>query len=305
MQCKRCTTAPTGSGRRCRPLLNATLTPETCAALKDERAWDLKLPLIPKVGTALGTLSAHDLDLVRAILVEAEPVDEAMLARVPPRGHRLPSFRARNVDLEAARGQDVAVIHAPGRNAEAVSRPHARPVPGGAASYRHRPSRHRPAGTDHRHGHPGVNRAAGDVIWRPDDAALPVPYVPIGPSALRLHCGRGWFRRGPGGPRVAGDLMACKPGVVVDRWAGCDDIRARALSLSPRARLARADIVTLHARSASPVIGRAELARSEAGKLPDQHGVRYSVIATTHWPRRWCQAIWVVPPSTFSRRNRC
>ena len=59
-------------------LASATLTPDACAALRDERAWELRR--VPNVRDALGTLSSEDLDLVRAIVVEAEPVDEAILA---------------------------------------------------------------------------------------------------------------------------------------------------------------------------------------------------------------------------------
>ena len=157
-------------------LVNATLTPETGAALRDERAWELRR--VPKVRDALGTLSAEDLDLVRAILVESEPVDEAMLAKMRNL-EVIGCLRSEpvNVDLEAARGHDVAVIHTPGRNAEAVA-----DLTLGLclAALRHIAiahhaivSRELTSATATQ----GVNRAAGDVIWRPDDAALPVPYV--------------------------------------------------------------------------------------------------------------------------------
>ena len=157
-------------------LVNATLTPETCAALRDERAWELRR--VPRVRDALGTLSAEDLDLVRAIVVESEPVDEAMLAKVRNL-EVVGCLRSEpvNVDLEAARACGVAVVHTPGRNAEAVADftlglclAALRHI---AIAHHAIVSRELTSATATE----GVNRAEGDVIWRPDDAALPVPYV--------------------------------------------------------------------------------------------------------------------------------
>ena len=246
-------------------LLNATLTPETCAALEDERAWDLRR--VPKVRDALSTLSAQELDLVRAIVVEAEPVDDAMLGQVRNL-EVVGCLRSEpvNVDLEAARARGVAVIHTPGRNAEAVA-----DLTLGLclAALRHIAIAH--------HGivsrelttataAQGVNRAAGDVIWRPDDATLPVPYVTYkGHQLSRLTVvvvgfgavGRAVARRFNG---LVSQVLVVDPGVADE------DVRATGfVPLALGDTLARADIVTLHARSASPVIGRAELARLKPG----------------------------------------
>ncbi len=246
-------------------LVNATLTPETGAALRDERAWELRR--VPKVRDALGTLSAEDLDLVRAILVESEPVDEAMLAKMRNL-EVIGCLRSEpvNVDLEAARGHDVAVIHTPGRNAEAVA-----DLTLGLclAALRHIAiahhaivSRELTSATATQ----GVNRAAGDVIWRPDDAALPVPYVTYkGHQLSRLSVAVVGF--GAVGRAVARRFNGLVSEVlVVDPAVADEDIRAEGFVPLPLDdALARADIVTLHARSASPVIGRAELARLRPG----------------------------------------
>lgn len=216
---------------------------------------------------ALSTLSAQELDLVRAIVVEAEPVDDAMLGQVRNL-EVVGCLRSEpvNVDLDAAWARGVAVIHTPGRNAEAVA-----DLTLGLclAALRHIAIAH--------HGivsrelttaiaTRGVNRAVGDVIWRPDDATLPVPYVTYkGHQLSRLTVvvvgfgavGRAVARRFNG---LVSQVLVVDPGVADE------DVRAGGfVPLALEDALARADIVTLHARSASPVIGRAELARLKPG----------------------------------------
>jgi D-3-phosphoglycerate dehydrogenase len=245
--------------------LSATLTPETCAALSAERAWELRR--VPKVRDALGALSEEDLDLVRAIMVESEPVDDAMLAKVRNL-EVVGCLRSEpvNVDLEAARKRGVAVIYTPGRNAEAVA-----DLTLGLclAALRHIAiahhaivSRELTSATATQ----GVNRAAGDVIWRPDDAALPVPYVTYkGHQLSRLNVVVVGF--GAVGRAVARRFNGLVSEVfVVDPAVDDDDIRGEGfIPLPLEDALAQADIVTLHARSAYPVIGRAELARLKPG----------------------------------------
>ena len=246
-------------------LVNATLTPETSAALSDERSWELRR--VPNVREALGTLSSEDLELVRAIFVEAEPVDEAMLAKVPNL-EVVGCLRSEpvNVDLEAARACGVAVLHTPGRNAEAVA-----DFTLGLclAALRNIAIAHH-AIISHELTSPsapeGLNRATGDVIWRPDDPTIPVPYVTYkGHQLSRLTVavigfgavGRAVARRFEG---LVGQVCVVDPAVAET------DIRAEGfIALPLEDALARADIVTLHARSASVVIGRSELARLKPG----------------------------------------
>jgi D-3-phosphoglycerate dehydrogenase len=246
-------------------LASATLTPDACAALRDERAWELRR--VPNVRDALGTLSSEDLDLVRAIVVEAEPVDEAILAKV--RNLEIVGcLRSEpvNVDLEAAKACGVAVIYTPGRNAEAVA-----DFTLGLclAVLRHIAIAHHAIVSREltsARATQGVNRAEGDVIWRPDDPALPIPYVTYkGHQLSRLTVvvvgfgavGRAVAHRFEG---LVGHVLVVDPGV-----AGTD-IRAEGFVPLPlEDALARADIVTLHARSASVVIGRSELARLKPG----------------------------------------
>ena len=246
-------------------LLNATLTPETSAALRDERAWELRR--VPRVREALGTLSAEDLDLVRAIVVESEPVDEAMLVKVPNL-EVIGCLRSEpvNIDLEAAGACGVAVVHTPGRNAEAVADftlglclAALRNIAIGHHAIVARELTSTVATQ-------GLNRAEGDVIWRPDDASLPVPYVTYKGHQLSRLCvvvvgfgavGRAVARRFTNLVR-----QVC----VVDPGVSDEDIRAEGfVPLSLEDALARADVVTLHARSPSVIIGRAELACLKPG----------------------------------------
>jgi D-3-phosphoglycerate dehydrogenase / 2-oxoglutarate reductase len=246
-------------------LVNAALTPVTCAALRDERAWEMRR--VPKVRDALSTLTAQDLDLVRAIVVEAEPVDDAMLAQVPNL-ELVGCLRSEpvNVDLDAARARCVPVIHTPGRNAEAVA-----DLTLGLclAALRHIAIAH--------HGivskelttataTKGVNRAAGDVIWRPDDGESPVPYVTYkGHQLSRLTVVVVGF--GAVGRAVARRFNGLVSRVlIVDPGVADEDVRAEGFASLPlEEALPQADIVTLHARSTSRVIGRAELARLKPG----------------------------------------
>jgi D-3-phosphoglycerate dehydrogenase / 2-oxoglutarate reductase len=246
-------------------LVNATLTPETSAALSDERAWELQR--VPSVREALGTLSAEDLDLVRAILVEAEPVDETMFAKL--RNLEIVGcLRSEpvNVDIEAARASAVAVIHTPGRNAEAVAdftlglciamlRNIA--IAHHAIVSQELTSPRAPQ---------GLNRASGDIIWRPDDPDMPVPYVTYkGHQLSRLTVVVVGF--GAVGRAVARRFNGLVREVcVVDPAVPEVEITAEGyVALPLEEALARADVITLHARSGSVVIGRSELTRLKPG----------------------------------------
>jgi D-3-phosphoglycerate dehydrogenase len=246
-------------------LVNATLTPETSAALSRERAWELRRA--SSVRDALSTLSAEDLDLVRAIVVEAEPVDKAMMAQVPNL-EVVGCLRSEpvNVDLDAASACGVAVVHTPGRNAEAVA-----DFTLGLclAGLRHIAiAHHAIVSQDLTSASPvqGVNRADGDVIWRPDDKTLPVPYITYkGHQLSRLSVVVVGF--GAVGRAVARRFSGLVSEVcIVDPGVGDEDIRAEGFVHLPlEEALPRADIITLHARSASVVIGRTELARLKPG----------------------------------------
>ncbi len=115
---------------------------------------------------------------MRALIVEAEPVGASLLEQLPAL-ELVGCMRSDpvNVDVSAATARGVAVVHTPGRNAEAVADfalglclaalrniaiAHHGIVSGELTSAE--PTR-------------GLLVAPGDAIWRPDDPEAPVPYL--------------------------------------------------------------------------------------------------------------------------------
>lgn len=241
-------------------LVNAALTREASDALARERSWEMRR--VQSVRSAVDELSADGRVRVRALIVEAEPVDAALLASLP--GLELVACLRSdpvNVDVPAATERGVAVVNAPGRNAEAVADftlglciaavrniaiAHHGIVSGQLTSQE--PPK-------------GVNKADGDVIWRPDDLALPIPYVVYQGHQLSSrvlgvvgfgHVGRAVARRFTGLVRA---IYVFDPAVRADSVRGEGFLPAASLE----ELLGTADLVTIHARSRNVVIGRAEL----------------------------------------------
>jgi len=251
-------------------LVNAALTPAAADALARERSWQLRR--VDLVADAVAAMTPAERASVRVLIVEAEPVDAALLAQLSGlqliaclRGDPV------NVDVAAATGCGALVVHTPGRNAEAVADftlglclaaarsiaiSHHGIVSGALTGA---PSSSAPGG-------PVI--AAGDVIWRPADPAAPVPYqVYKGRELSSLTVGVIGFgaigqavaRRFAGLVREVHVADPAVPAVKVkDRGfipAELDDL------------LAASDVVSLHARSAAVVIGRRELARMRRGAI--------------------------------------
>jgi D-3-phosphoglycerate dehydrogenase / 2-oxoglutarate reductase len=247
-------------------LVNAALTPAAADALARERSWQLRR--VDPVADAVAAMTPAERASVRVLIVEAEPVDAALLAQLSGleliaclRGDPV------NVDVAAATGRGALVVHTPGRNAEAVADftlglclaaarsiaiSHHGIVSGALTGA--------PAG--------GPVIAAGDVIWRPADPAAPVPYqVYKGRELSTLTVGIiGFGAIGQAVARRFAGLVhevhvsdpAVSPEKIKDRGfvpAGLDDL------------LAVSDVVSLHARSAAVVIGRRELARMRRGAI--------------------------------------
>jgi D-3-phosphoglycerate dehydrogenase / 2-oxoglutarate reductase len=241
-------------------LVNAALTPEASDLLARERSWEVRR--VPSVRSAVDELPADGRLRVRALIVEAEPVDAALLASLP--GLELVACLRSdpvNIDVPAATERGVAVVNAPGRNAEAVAdftlglciaavrniaiAHHG--IVSGQLTSQESPK--------------GVNRADGDVIWRPDDLTVPIPYVVFKGhqlSSLILgvvgfgNVGRAVARRFAG---LVRDIYVFDPAVLTD------SVRREGFLPAPSLEdlLSTADLVTIHARSRDVVIGRAEL----------------------------------------------
>jgi D-3-phosphoglycerate dehydrogenase / 2-oxoglutarate reductase len=247
-------------------LVNAALTSEASDMLARERSWEISR--VPSVRSAVDELPADGRLRVRALIVEAEPVDAALLASLP--GLELVACLRSdpvNIDVPAATERGVAVVNAPGRNAEAVADftlglciavarniaiAHHGIVSGQLTSQE--PTK-------------GVNRADGDVIWRPDDISQPIPYVVYKGHQLSSrvvgvvgfgHVGKAVARRFAG---LVRDIYVFDPAVPADA--------VRREGFRPAASLEElvttADLVTIHARSRSVVIGRAELSKMKPG----------------------------------------
>jgi D-3-phosphoglycerate dehydrogenase len=255
-------------------LVNAALTPAAADALARERSWQLRR--VDLVADAVAAMTPAERASVGVLIVEAEPVDAALLARLSGlqliaclRGDPV------NVDVAAATGRGALVVHTPGRNAEAVADftlglclaaarsiaiSHHGIVSGALTGAPADGAAGSAAG--------GPVIAAGDVIWRPADPAAPVPYqVYKGRELSTLTVGIiGFGAIGQAVARRFAGLVrevhvadpAVSPEKIKDRGfvpAGLDDL------------LAACDVVSLHARSAAVIVGRRELARMRRGAI--------------------------------------
>ena len=101
-------------------LVNATLQPDCAAALELERGWELRR--VGSVRVAVGGLPTEARSDVEVLVVEAEPVTDALLAELPSLA-LVACLRSDpvNVDVAAATARSIPVVHTPGRNAEAVA----------------------------------------------------------------------------------------------------------------------------------------------------------------------------------------
>jgi D-3-phosphoglycerate dehydrogenase / 2-oxoglutarate reductase len=247
-------------------LVNAALTREASDTLARERSWEMRP--VQSVRSAVDELPADGRLRVRALIVEAEPVDAALLARLP--GLELVACLRSdpvNIDVRAATERGVAVVNAPGRNAEAVA-----DFTLGlciAAARNIAIAHHGIASGQLTSQEPpkGVNRADGDMIWRPDDPTLPIPYIVYKGHQLSSrvlgvvgfgNIGRAVARRFAG---LVRDIYVFDPAVL----AASVKREGFLPTASLEELLSTADLVTIHARSRNVVIGRAELSMMKPG----------------------------------------
>jgi D-3-phosphoglycerate dehydrogenase len=246
-------------------LLNASLTPEATMALARERSWELRT--VGQVRAAVSEMPPDQRRLVRAVIVEAEPIDGELIAELDGL-ELIACLRSDpvNIDVAAATARGVAVSYAPGRNAEAVADftlglclaavrniavTHQLIVSGELTTAQ--PAR-------------GLHTAAGDAIWRPDDLAAPIPYVAYRGRQLSSlvvgvigfgAVGKAVARRFAGLVRA---IHVTDPAIAPEAIKDSGFIPAELGEL-----LSVADVVTIHARSSSTVIGRDELAQMKPG----------------------------------------
>jgi D-3-phosphoglycerate dehydrogenase len=241
--------------------LNATLV----QAL--ETQWRWQVDAVDSVSTAAARLPEADRSDVRAILVETEPVT-AELMDLLPNLEVIAVMRSEpvNVDLAAATERALPVIHTPGRNAESVA-----DFTLGLTLAMVRNI----AITHHQIVNGDITRPdskadqlgpVSDVIWRPDDPAEPIPYIAYkGPELSTLMVGVIGY--GAVGRAVAHRFLPLvREVIVVDPGVPRATITADGFTVADLASmLPRADVVTVHARSASVIIGEPEIALMRRG----------------------------------------
>jgi D-3-phosphoglycerate dehydrogenase len=248
-------------------LVNASLTRDAADALTRERSWDLRP--VDTVAAAVAAMPAAERRSVGVLIVEAEPVDAALLSELDGlqliaclRGDPV------NVDVAAATARGVLVVHTPGRNAEAVA-----DFTLGLclAAARGIAISHHAIVSGELTAPDGAGRpraATADVIWRPADPDAPVPYqVYRGRELSSLTVGVVGF--GAIGQAVARRFGGLVHEVhVTDPAIPAEVIKDRGFIPTPLAELLPiADVISLHARSAAIVIGRSELARMKPGGI--------------------------------------
>jgi D-3-phosphoglycerate dehydrogenase len=248
-------------------LVNAALTPGAAATLAQERSWELRQ--VDEVSAAVAAMQPAERQSVGVLIVESEPVDEALLLQLSGL-HLIACLRGNpvNVDVTAATACGALVVHTPGRNAEAVADftlglclaaarsiaiSHHEIVSGALTSA---PS---PGGR---------TTSADDVIWRPDDPDAPIPYhVYQGRELASLTVGVVGF--GAIGQAVARRFSGLVHEVhIADPGVTNEVIKDRGFIPTPLPELLPlADVLSIHARSTAIVIGRQELARMKPDSI--------------------------------------
>ena len=246
-------------------LASTHLPPDAKLLLERGRTWEFRQ--VSSIREAIAAMSPDDRASVRAVFVEAEPIGESVLSLLDNL-EIITCLRSEpvNIDIEAASAHDVVVLHTPGRNAEAVA-----DFTLGLCLAMLRNiavSHHAILSGELTTAHPvvGVERAKGDIIWRPDDPQAPIPYVLYkGHQLSKLVVAVMGF--GAAGRAVArrfrslvGEICVVDPAVSKEI---IEESGYVATTLSEA--LERADILTIHARSATQLIGRAEIARMKTG----------------------------------------
>jgi D-3-phosphoglycerate dehydrogenase len=249
-------------------LVSASVDPEVVAALEQEFDW--RSTYVSSVASGLAELDADARGSVQAVVVEADPIGASAIEALTGL-EVIACLRSDpvNVDVAAATQHGIPVLYTPGRNAESVA-----DFTLGLciASLRSIAISHQRITDGQLVGAPAAGSGAGqkpireDVIWRPADRDSDIPYV--------LYQGRelsglaiGIIGFGAVGRSVARRFSGLvRTVMVVDPHVDPTELRASGHEpLTLEQMLARADVVTLHARSSSVIIGEAQLALMKMG----------------------------------------
>lgn len=248
-------------------LANASFSPDVASWLERERCWELRS--VPHVRDAVAAMPDSVRRQVGAVIVESEPVDAALLKRLDHL-ELVACMRSEpvNVDVAAATSHGVPVLYTPGRNAEAVA-----DFTLGLclAALRNIAVTHHLLATGGLADEPAADGsavAAADTIWRPADPDAPVPYVVYRGRQLSSlvvgvigfgAVGRSVARRFAG---LARTVLVTDPAVDPQVINAAGFIPASLPEL-----LTSADVVTIHARSATVIVGLEELKQMKPGSV--------------------------------------
>jgi D-3-phosphoglycerate dehydrogenase len=245
-------------------LTSTAVAGDLLTALERNRGWTVRR--VPAVGAAAAAMSAQERGQVRALIVETEPVDDAIMRGLADLEVVIcPRSEPVNVDLAAADRLAVAVVHAPGRNAEAVA-----DFTLGLclAAVRHIAIAHHgvvSGALTSADGSRSAQIAEGDVIWRPRDPGAIVPYLAYKGRELS-SLAVGIIGYGAVGKAVARRFRGLVRQVMVtDPVVPAGSAAPGLVMMSLPDMLPLADVVTLHARSGSTVLGRRELFMMKEG----------------------------------------
>jgi D-3-phosphoglycerate dehydrogenase len=248
-----------------RALTSCALSAQLVQALETEWRW--QVDTVDSVKAAAAELSADDRASVRAILVEAEPVTAALMDALPNL-EVIAAMRSEpvNVDIAAASARALPVIHTPGRNAESVA-----DFTLGLTLAMLRSiaiTHHMIKNGDLTRAEPRPHEVGRtvDVIWRPDDPDAPIPYLAYKGRELSSLV-VGVIGYGAVGKVVARRFSPLVREVIVVDPAVPEDV-VGAAGFTPAdimSMLPKADVVTVHARSSSVIIGEAQLALMRPG----------------------------------------
>jgi len=198
------------------------------------------------------------------IIIEAEPLGVTELNGLPNL-RLIVSVRGEpvNIDLPEVSRRNIPVVHAPGRNAEAVAEFTLGLV---VSLIRHI------AHTDHlvrsnvlTEVRAERTRRRDDVIWRPSAPDAPIPYAQFkGPGFRSVVLGL--LGVGAIGRRVA--TMASTIGMTVIAYDPYIDECSGAQMVPFEELLRRCDVLSLHARgTGKPLIGKEELTQMQRGAM--------------------------------------
>jgi D-3-phosphoglycerate dehydrogenase len=244
-----------------RALITAALTPTALDELKHRFGWDLvMLPRDTQIIDS-GRLRAYEPTAIEVLVIEADPVDAATMDLLP-RLSLLACLRGNpvNVDIEHATRRGILVMHAPGRNAEAVADLTLGLI---YSCVRHIAHVHHLVRTRELTEDRVRDRQRADVIWRPSNPESLIPYLAFkGPEVRTLTLGLLGF--GAIGQRVAAKARGLEMRVLTHDPFVADGLIAGhdVLPVTFEELFSESDVVSLHVpgQAGKPLVGAPELA---------------------------------------------